>query len=71
MKHFKREGKIICSVCGRSYTHPTNLKLHYGKHHSKEELNFNKVPVQPIVSYNRKIAKKKTKKGVVYSEFEE
>ena len=56
MKHIKREGKIICSVCGRSYTHPTNLKLHYGKHHSKEELNYNKVPVQPIVSYNRKIA---------------
>lgn len=53
----KDNGKRVypCVICDKSFTHPTSLKSHLGKIHSKEELQQRGVNVSTL---ERKVRKK-------------
>ena len=55
-KHTKQDGKCVCSICGKLYTHSHNLKLHYAQAHSKKQIIEHKVPIEPIIHFAHKKA---------------
>jgi len=71
MKHIKKDGKYLCVVCGKLLSHPQTLKIHYGTAHSKEDLEKNRVPVKPILNYNRKIALHKSNVQSYFKSYED
>ena len=54
IQHIKKDKLFVCSVCGKEYKQSFNLKLHYGRDHTKAELEQKKVPLAPIIHYSRR-----------------
>ena len=55
LHHIKKDEHFLCSVCGKQYKQSFNLKIHYARDHSKQELNNKKIPVVPVTHYSRRI----------------
>lgn len=55
-KHIKKDGKCVCKICGKLYTHSHNLKIHYAQQHSKKQIKESMVPIEPIVHFAQKKA---------------
>lgn len=55
-KHIKKDGRFACNICGKSYSHSHNLKVHYAQTHSKKEIVEHKVPIEPIIHFAHKKA---------------
>ena len=68
LHHIKKDKNYLCSVCGKEYKQSFNLKLHYVRDHSKQELNSKKIPVEPIVHYSRRLTEKTINKNPVMVE---
>ncbi len=56
--HIKKDKLFLCSVCGKEYKQSFNLKIHYARDHSKQELESKKIPVAPVTHYSRRITDK-------------
>lgn len=54
IKHIKKDKKFVCRVCNKAFKHSYNLKIHYGRDHSQEQLKDSHVPVAPIIHYSRR-----------------
>ena len=64
--HIKKDKLFVCSVCGKEYKQSFNLKLHYGRDHTKAELEQRKVPLAPIIHYSRRqVETTKEKQGII------
>jgi len=56
LKHIKKNGKFTCKICGKEYTHSSNLKFHYGHHHTKKDIAENNIPKDPLIYFSKKRA---------------
>ena len=48
LKHIKKDGKYVCKVCGKSYSHSRDLKKHYIGKHDTHDMEKHTVPVEAL-----------------------
>ena len=70
LKHIKKDATYVCIVCGKTYKQSFNLKIHYGRDHTKEELEGKKIPVVPVAHYSRRIVQRDPKKSSLMANIE-
>ena len=71
MKHIKKDGKYLCKVCQKTYSHPSDLKKHYRQGHTESELKKAGVETEKAIKYNRKTLRPEGPINNLQAEFEE